>query len=423
MKKDLKNIFPVLFITYLGFFISYLLNEYLATHLELDGLGDFNIGLSLAGIFSGILTYGGNASIKRFIPRYIIDANFSAVVGCLRYYLKIILRLSGVLLIVYFIADFGFSYLNSKNVRHEAEEIVLLAPLFAVSMIFISTLQALHKTSLAIIPDKLIKPGLFLFVCFIWLYFYGSPNLSEIILISFFVLLFTLLIEAYFVKRALPFSITSINPSFSKTKWDKVGLPLLYTTMANSLLARIDILSLEILHTSETEIGVFSLLIFIASIIWLNFSSICNVFTPQISEIEKNPELWQRIYDKALIIIFASNLIVGILICFFAEEILKTFSMKMLAYEHWLYVIIIGACINSSLDLASFFLRFSGNQKIAKKNTNAALILNLILTPILILFFGMSGAIIGLIVTNLVRGLSNGYTMKKYMNVKPFISF
>ncbi len=423
MLKDIKKIFPVLIITYLGFFITYGLNQYLATHLELEGLGDFNIGLSLAGIFAGILTYGGNASIKKFIPVYIQDKNFGAIAGCLKYYSKTILGLSGLLIVFYFIANFGFSYYELESLQHEAVEIVLLAPLLAFGMIFGSTLQALHKDKLAIIPDKLIKPGLFWLACFIWLYVYGSPNLSEVILIAFFVLLLTLFIEIYFVKKTIPFNIASVVPAISKTEWNQVGLPLLYTAMATSFLIRIDILSLEILHTSEAEIGVFSLLIFIASIIWLNFVSICNVFTPGISEAGKDSKLMQQIYNKALAIIIGSNIVVGMLIWFFSKEILLSFSPEMIAYEFWLYVIVAGACINSCLELASFFLRFSGHQKIAKRNTTFSLILNLILTPILILLYGMPGAIIALIVANFLRGVSNGYMMKKNMSVKPLIGF
>ncbi len=422
MLNEIKKILPVLAITYAGFFVTYALNKYLVTHLELEGLGDFNIGLSLAGIFAGILTYGGNASIKKFIPIYIQDKNFGAIVGCLKYYSKTILGLSGLLILFYFFADFGFSFYELESLRHEALEIVLLAPLLAFGMLFGSTLQALHKDKLAIIPDKLIKPGLFWLVCFVWLFIYGSPDLSQVILIAFFVLLATLLIEIYLVKRTIPFDLTSVVPTLSRAEWNKVGLPILYTAMATSFLIRIDILSLEILHTSEAEIGVFSLLIFIASIIWLNFVSVCNVFTPRISEAGKDSILIQQIYNKALSIIIGSNIVVGMLIWFFSKEILLSFSPEMLAYEFWLYVIVAGACINSCLELSSFFLRFSGHQNIAKRNTTISLILNLILTPILILLYGMPGAIIALIIANFVRGVSNGYMMKKNLSVNPLVS-
>ena len=66
----------------------------------------------------------------------------------------------------------------------------------------------------------------------------------------------------YLLNHALPFPFMGTAPVYDISTWHKVSLPLLYSAMANSFMVRIDVLALEIMHTSEHEVGVFILLDF-----------------------------------------------------------------------------------------------------------------------------------------------------------------
>lgn len=418
----MKKIYICLLITYSGFALSYALNKYLATHLDLGGLGDFKVGLSIASLFAFLITFGANGSIKRFVPKYIKDSDFGSVAGLIRYYSKNIFRLAGVLLLLYALFYLLIQYFGLEKLKHDAVEVVLLAPILALTMFMGSTLQARHKTFQSMIPHEILKPAMFLVLCYIWFHFYGSPTINEVIVLFTLTILSTLLVQFIFVKKALPFKFNSETPISHKKEWNAVGLPLLYSTLANSFLVLIDILSLEILHTNEKEVGVFSLLIFIVSIVWLNLGSLLSLITPQISETEE-VAVWQKIYNRGFLFMVVSNLVVGILIAIFADDILANFSTEMLDYKGWLIVILVAACVNSSLEIASAFLRFTGHQKQAKQNTNLVMILNLILTPTLILLYGLPGVLVALVISRFVRSFNYARLMKKHVGIKPLIVY
>ena len=410
-----------LLITYTGFFLGYFLNKYLTHHLDLDGLGDFRAGLSLASIFAVIITFGGSGSAKKFIPAYVKDGKFGEVSGLLRYYSSTVIKLSALLTLIYFLLLLVITQFELEVLRHEAMSIVLLAPLLAFSMLLGSTLQARHKSSQAIIPHELLKPALFLLFIFVWLKNFGSPSLIDVISIFALTILLTLILQVFLVKIAMPFNLFREKAIFKISEWKKVGLPLLYSTVANSFLARIDILSLEILHTSEKEVGVFCLLIFIVSVVWLNFTSTINVITPQIAEADHDSDTLQRIYNKSFTFMLISNLIVGTLIWIFSDDILRMMSEGLLDYKNWFLLLLLAACFNSSFEVPSAFLRFTGHHQQAKQNTTLVMTINLILTPILIIFMGMEGAIIALVFTRFIRAINYTRLMHKHIGIKPLI--
>ena len=415
------KVFSVLFISYIGFALNYGLNKYLTKHLDLHGLGDFNVGLGIATIFGIILTYGGNASTKRFIPQYFLEKNYAAIAGCIRYYIRKILGLSLWLFVLFLISLFVFSIFDLEEMKHGAHEIILLAPVIAVGMLLGSVLQARHKAWMSLSSDKLIKPGLFLLGCFIWLEVLGPPGLLQVILIAFLVLFATAFIELYLVNKVLPFNFMSVIPVSEKGEWNKVGVPLLYTALATTVFINIEILALELFHPGEKEIGVFSLLVFVVSIVWINFSSICSVVIPKVSEARDDTEELQKIYSRGVLWIFLSNVVFAVLIWSFSHEILNSFNSGMPEYTFWLKVILVGSCLNSMLDFNSVFLRFTGYQQKAKQNIFFVLAVNLFLSPLLVFFFGLPGAVFTLISVNFLRGVNGARLMKKYTGIKPLI--
>ena len=193
----------------------------------------------------------------------------------------------------------------------------------------------------------------------------------------------------------------------------------MFSDLANYFLLRMDTLALELLHTNEQEVGIFSLLLFIPSLVWMNFSSVSNVISPKISELDKDEKELQKLFDKSFRFLILSNLMVAGGIAIFADPILNWFHADMLGYKNWLYFLLAGAALNRSLEVASPFLRFGGYHDTSAKVANFILMANLAVTPLSILFYGIEGAITALVSMRFVRGMSYMYCVRRYIGLKP----
>ncbi|MCP3688273.1 MAG: hypothetical protein GY784_07655 [Gammaproteobacteria bacterium] len=412
-----------LLIIYTGFVIAYFINGYLAQHLQLEGLGDYSTALSIASISASIVVLGGQAAARRFLPQYIKDKKFSETKGYVNYFLKNILLLSALFIVAALLISVALKYFGLDHLRHEALLATSLIPLIAMSTFAGSIIQSMHKFYAAIIPHQVIRPVLFLSGCATWIYFLDSFNEYEAIALNFAAMSITIMVQLFLMYRAIPFQMSTINPIYFKVEWHKVSIPLFYSTLANSFLIRMDILALELFHVNESEVGVFVLLIFIASMVWINFAATANVISPRISQYDNDKKGLQKLFSQSLLFMICGNIISASIIVIFADEILAWFHGDMASYKDWLYVVVIGASVNSVLEVASPFLRFGGLQNKSAKIATFTIIINLIFMPLGVMFYGMEGAIIVLVSTRFIRGLGYMICLSRESGLKFFPAF
>ncbi len=407
-------------IVYAGFGLSFLLNGYLTRHLGLDGLGDFRVALGVAGIASAMILFGGQAAARRFIPQYLKDRSWGEVKGFIIYYLRLCLILGAVAAALSLSIAYIFEYLNLDHLEHEAYFAIILTPLVALSMFFGAIIQSMKRTVAGILPHEVLKPGLFWLACVTWLIFY--PTFDEYQAVSLFFVTSAIVVAVQWVLLAdgMPFKFRGLTTRYEQAQWNKVGVPLLYSALANSFLVRIDVFALEILHTDENSIGVFSLLVFVASFVWLNFSSISNVISPRVAELDHDRAGLQKLFDRTLLTLGAANCVAAVGIGIFATPILAWFHGDLADYRNWLYVILAGAVVNCTLESASPFLRFGGHQDKAAKVARWVLLTNVIVTPLAILLYGLEGALIALVATRFLRGMGYMVYMRMHMGIRLF---
>lgn len=408
-----------LLIVYAGFSVSFVLNRYLAQHLDLDGLGDFQVALSVASIMAVLIIFGGQSAVHRFIPQYLSQDQWGKARGFIGHYLKLVLKLGAAAVAVSLVAAGAFKYFGLENLLHESLLAIVITPLIALSLFTGAAVQSLRRPIAAILPHELLKPLLFLLGCLLWVQFFSTFNEYEAIGILFVASAIQLAVQVYLLKRALPFSWRETQPVYDNATWHKVSIPLLGSTLANVFLDRIDVLALELLHPGEHAVGVFSLLIFISSPVWMNFNTVSNLISPRISMLDDDAAGRQRLFNNAFGFLILSNLAVASLIWFFADPILGWFHGDMPAFKPWLLVVLGGAVVNCAMEVASPFIRFGGHQDKAAKLAGYILIANLIVTPTAVLLYGMEGAIVSLVGMSFIRGLAYMIIMRKYVGIKP----
>ena len=402
----------LLSILYAGFIAQYAVNIFLTRNLDLDGLGDFNVAVSVATICSVIFLLGGDSGLNRFIPRYLENKDYKKIKGYIVYYLKLTLITSFCFCLLSLTADFFLGYYHLEKLLHESYFAMILTPALAVFTILGESLLAIHRRYASSLTTELLKPLLFLASVSVWLFFNTAINEYEAIVLLLLSLSITIIAQSWLFLKSIPFDFFSQNTQISIPEWRTVCVPMLVTYLANNFVSFVELWSLEILDENEKSVGVFSLLVFIASIIWVNFTALYYFISSRISSLEKDRQSLQENYRKSARRLLLINFSTTLILIFNAETILNWLHGDMVAYKNWLYFILIGTSINSVLQLASPFLRLSGYAREASIISSRILMISVVSAPVMIYFFSLEGAVVSLVGLRFLRGLWYSFRLK-----------
>ena len=402
----------LLSILYAGFIAQYAVNIFLTKNLDLDGLGDFNVAISVATICSVIFLLGGDSGLNRFIPRYLENKDYKKIKGYIVYYLKLTLIISFCFCFLSLTADFFLGYYHFEKLLHESYFAMILTPALAVFTIMGESLLAIHRRYASSLTTELLKPLLFLASVSVWLFFNTAINEYEAIVLLLLSLSMTIIAQSWLFLKSIPFDFFSQNMQISIPEWRTVCVPMLITYLANNFVSFVELWSLEILDKNEKSVGAFSLLVFIASIIWVNFTALYYFISSRISSLEKDRQSLQENYRKSAWRLLLINFSTTLVLIFNAETILNWLHGDMVTYKNWLYFILIGTSVNSVLQLASPFLRLSGYAREASIISSRILMISVISAPVMIYFFSLEGAVVSLVGLRFLRGLWYSFRLK-----------
>ena len=407
----MKNII-LLAILYAGFTAEYVANKFLTGNLDLDGLGDFNVAVSVATLFSVIFILGGDSGLNRFIPKYLENREWKKIKGYIAYYLKLTLIICLSAGILSLAIDYFLRRYHLEKLLHESYFAMILTPALSVFTILGALLLAMHRRYLSSLTTELLKPLLFLAGIRIWIYFNATINEYEAVALLLSSLLLTVTVQSWLSLKSIPFDFFGEKLQLCIPEWRSACIPMLITDLSNNFVSVIEIWSLELLHHNEKSVGAFSLLVFISSIIWVNFSAILYFISSRISTIENDRKALQKYYSGNALWLLLINIFTASILIVNAEAILGWFHSDMIAYRNWFCFIVVGTTINALLRLASPFLRLSGYAREASAISGKILVISTVVTPVAIWVFGIEGAMVSLVGIHFIRGLWYSVSLK-----------
>ena len=415
----LKSLIALL-ILYAGFAAAFLLNGFLARHLSLSGFGDLHVGISAANILAAIAILGGHQAARRLVPRYMQRGQWGFALGFLRFQIRSII-VHSLAFITISLGLFGlFLLLDRPHLVHEAALAISLTPLLALTWLLSCSLQARHRPFAALVPVQIFRPVLVWAGCVLILAEFESLGIYQAILLLIAASLLTIAVQAVLLVASLPFPIHNTPSQDDRDEWRRIGLALFLSSFANSFLVRINVLLLEGLQNNEAAVGAFSLLLFLASVIWLAYQAVTNVIGPAIAEQREDLPRLQLLYNRAVCFMIAANIFVATPILLFSEPLLAWFHEDLLPYRTWMMILVTGACFTSTLEIAAPFLNLGGQQNQTARLALVLLLLNLVLTSSAILAFGLGGAVCALLAVRLIRGAGYLMLLHQRLNILPW---
>lgn len=207
----------------------------------------------------------------------------------------------------------------------------------------------------------------------------------------------------------------------SAKQFIKFASPMMFSGLMLYLLNWTDVFILGAMVTEE-EVGHYNLAYKIASLAMLVIISVNVVIAPRIAALfnEGNLVGLHATVRKAthLIIIFTTPIVAGIIV--FSDFILSLFGESFDNGKEALIIVSAGFFLNAVTGNVDQVLNMSGNQKLLRNITIAGFVLNAVLNLMLIPHYGINGAAIASLITNVAFNFTCVYYIKKKLGFYSF---
>lgn len=381
---------------FFGLGLNYIYSICLARMFNAEIFGLYTLGLAAFSVLSIVSVAGLDRAILRFIPS-VNDGDTTNLVGPM---VKHIAGMSFIIGCVVGLTLLGLSSsLSIKIFDKPALAHVLIffsfaTPLFSLSMVMLSTLQALQdnrwRSFVKYGCEPIIKFSLT--VVFVWLGWglYGA-------LAAFGIALCFTIVLAYIPLRHY---VSSSLPSFQRRvfheKVVRFSAPLLGALIVASLATRSDVFMIGYWLPPE-QVGFYGAAFQTASIIALILGSLDSVATPLISRAIAggNQSSLQPLLQSVLRWSVTMSLPVFLILVLFPVEVLSIFGDGFQQASYCLVLLAMSQIINAVSGSSNTALVLAGYSKMVMWNSIWLGVGQIVFNVLLVPLYGMTGAAVG----------------------------
>ncbi len=380
-------------ISFINFFLIYLLNIFLANQLGEEDYGDYIVAITTANFFALITTLGLEKSALRFLPVSLKQGDHAVGHGLLRYSL-----------IVISCASLGCAVIGTLvmglMIRGGFERPLILAlwliPVMTLIKVLGSWIRSTQHYLAAQLPNMLQEPILTLGILYL-IFLLNHPISHYLALKLVGVSLVTvIIIQIVFLKKFLPKEMFQESPVYESKKWLGTSLSLLFSTLIFLAMQQTDIWLLDLFGKNDAVVGAYSAIARTTAFYILILTTAIMFLSPLVSqlfEMKKIAEL-QRLVIKTQRILMLFSLFFTVVIALYGRQILGFFGDEFVENYPELLIATVGACINLLLGLALMLLQNGGYEKWIFKGALTALVVHIILDFIFIPRFVVLGAVL-----------------------------
>ncbi|NMH28386.1 flippase [Flavobacterium silvaticum] len=200
------------------------------------------------------------------------------------------------------------------------------------------------------------------------------------------------------------------------------SIPMMVGSMFLLLLNWTDILMLGRMETEE-NIGIYNAAFKIGYLALFFIASMNVVVMPKISELfhqDNIPEM-KKVINRATQIVIVLTLPLALFIMIFSKEILSIYGEDFVAGSTCLIFITAGALFNAMTGNVDQILNMTNQQNLVKNIFFIGFVLNVVLNLFLISAYGIQGAALSSLITNVIVNVIFVYKIKKNLGFYTFI--
>ena len=381
-------------IKFLSAFFAFLSGIILARLLGLEGFGFYTLAFTTVTLLSVPVALGLPTLITRYISKYQVVEDYSAIKGLLIRTNQMVYISSLVILLIAVVSYFlWWKNLNSVLVETIWYSLMLL-PLMGLGSLRAAALRGMRFIILGQLPDTLLRNFLLCFgIGIFYLLDYGmTPQLAMQIHIA--AALIAYICGYIFLRKKLHHQTKYLKPTFSNKEWFKQALPFSINSGIQIIKSKLVIYVLAIFGSIEA-VALFDIALRGAALVAFTLDALNTAIAPYISNAfeKKNMESLQRIVTKTSRLIFVFALPVVLIFIFGGEPLLAfVFGKEFVLSYVPLVILCIGQLVNAATGSVGLVLSMTGHQKYITKVLSLITVLNILFCIPLVIYFDVLGA-------------------------------
>ena len=406
--------------TVIAVVIGFFFKVYLSRMLGADALGIYSLGLTAIGVLGIFLSLGYGNGLIRFISKYKATDSKNRLISYIGNTLVINLCIVVPLSVCFYLFPeiIASKLLNTPSL----EEYI---PLFGLMMIinsFLVLAEQIIRGLQEVKKSTLINTFLRLpfKIGFVVLFFSWGWGLEAYIIAELLGSLLALVLLVILIKRLLPILTTYRLKGISFVDEEKkYSLNLLITNSVIALGRHGDKIVL-VYFLSTFELGIYSVVLTIATFIPLVLTSVNSIFSPIISQLHSQNKLddLAHYFQLSGRYVFTLSFPLMVFIFIYSKPIMSVFGSDFIQGSGLLLFIIIGQFINVSMGSVGLMLQMCGLEKPLRNISIMTSFISFALYFILINEWGLVGLGLVYALNMLMFNGACAFVLKKNLNIQ-----
>ncbi len=376
-----------------GMLLGYLIVLIISRQYGAEGIGVYNLTLSIMMFIAMIGSMGMNVSILRYVGQFNKSDEEYNLKLLYRYAVELVVPFSILLgvLLYFFAGAIAENFFHNPIYKPALEFAAFIVPFLALHNISVEFIRGLKELKVSEFLRSVNAPVINIFLL-IFLGMFLVNELLPIYTLSVGIVLSSTFAFLFIIKKIQIVKSKKVN-EFSKNEFIITSAPMMITVIASYLIGNVPLFMLETYSTTY-EVGVFSVVIKVATLISVILVVVNTISAPKISEL-----YWSKKYDELQIVvnhtsklILISSLILAAIIIPYANHILLIFGEGFIVGGFALILLVFGQIINAATGPVSIFLNMTGKQHILKNIIILVTIFTVISSYYFIPIYGINGA-------------------------------
>ena len=378
-----------------GYFLRFFLGVTLARMLGPEIFGMYSYAIAIVALVSIIGILGMDQIPSRFLGEYLENKEWGLVKGLVNSSQQMVLVAA--IAITFVIGLFIYIFPRNLSDTEVLSILIILGsvPLVALSQTRQALCRGMHHPILAQIPENIIYPGLIIILIFFYRYVYpvSDLNLITISLINVFSWAVVWLIGLALLRISMPSLVKLANPKNERKRWMSMTPAIILSTGSYIILSKSDIIILQALTTSK-DMGIYVAAARGSELIQLMYEAVTLAGVSIFSSLYtiNNREKITAFISLVSRYIFFGTLPVYVFFMYNVEWLLGLFGPEYIEGSQVFYILTTSYFISSIGGMVIPMMYIIGRQKEAAFIILVYALINIILSLVLVSYFGAVGA-------------------------------
>jgi len=401
-----------------GLTLSYIVALIISHRYGAEGIGIYNLTLSIITFMAMIASMGINVSILRYVGQFNKTGENHKLKLLYRYASELIFPFSILLsILLYSFSDaIAYSLFDNPLYKPALEFSAIIIPFMVMQNVSVEFIRGFKKIKVSEFLRSVNRPLINIVLIFI-LGLFWTNQMIPIYSVGIGVVVSAVLAIYYVLKHVKKFKYNP-NDDFTKKELIATSVPMMISQTSTFMMSNISLIMLEFFSTTK-DVGVFSIALKLSALVSLVLLVVNTISAPKFSELywkNKHKELQSVMLHSAKIVyIFSFSMIIFFSI--FSEFSLGLFGPEFILGKYVLIMLMFGELVNAITGPVGVFMNMIGKQMVLKNISLISLFVTFICSLLLIPGYGTYGAAISLIFGMVLKNIFLAIYIRKEINI------